>query len=234
MPVDYEQLLQGVYERYLKPGDVVVDAGGHVGRHAIPMARCVGAHGKAWVFEPLEQCQEQLIKILQAERSIPSNVIVLRRHALGEHDGTTEYVVALDAMAYSGLRERTYDVPTRLERVPVETRRLDSFMREFAVVNLIKIDVEGGELGVLRGAVQVISRFRPLVTFEFGLNAIGGYGITPRDMADYWEAMNYAVHDILGRPLSSDDFVTSAERQQVWDYVAIPAERRSLAATLFP
>lgn len=145
--------------------------------------------------------------------------------ALGDASGESEFVVARDAIAYSGLQERVYDVPTAVERIPIEVKRLDEFTRDLGSLDYIKIDAEGGELHILRGASATLARFRPVVTFEFGASSIGEYGITVLEMADFWIEREYQIFDILARPLTTREvFADSATGQQVWDYVALPEE----------
>jgi predicted methyltransferase len=50
---DFEAVLRRVYESVLKPGDVAIDAGAHIGSHTFPMALTVGPEGKVYAFEPI-------------------------------------------------------------------------------------------------------------------------------------------------------------------------------------
>jgi FkbM family methyltransferase len=167
-----------VYESLLRPGDVAIDVGAHVGRHLIPMARCVAPTGRILAFEPLPSCRESLAVAFDQAWAQLRPVVTIHGCALGDRSGQTEFIVAREAMWYSGLRERKYDVATTLERIPIEVRRLDEFALDLASLAYIKIDAEGGELHILRGAVKTLERFRPVVTFEFGASAIGEYGVT--------------------------------------------------------
>jgi len=227
---DYEAMLQAFYERLLVPGDRAVDAGAHVGRHTLPIARRVAPGGRVWAFEPLEECRASLCRAV-AEAGLAS-VVEVHAEALGERPGRAEFVVALDAPAYSGLQERVYDVPTRLRRVPVEVVTLNDALEGQSPAYL-KVDAEGGEYHILRGAERLLARCRPVVSFEFGVNSLGHYGVTPEDMGAFWNARDYRLWDILGHPLEvSGAFEASARNQAVWDYVAFPAERAGEAGAL--
>jgi FkbM family methyltransferase len=233
--LDYEARVQAVYESLLRPGDVAIDVGAHVGRHLIPMARCVAPTGRILAFEPLPTCRESLAVAFEQTWAQLRPVVTIHGCALGERSGQTEFIVTCEAMWYSGLRERKYDVATTLERIPIEVRRLDEFALDLPSLAYIKIDAEGGELHILRGAVKTLERFRPVVTFEFGASAIGEYGITVLEMADFWIEREYRIFDILARPLPTRDaFAESATTQSVWDYVALPGEAPSLAERVFP
>jgi hypothetical protein len=74
------------------------------------------------------------------------------------------------------------------------------------------------------------------VAFEFGANSIAEYSITPAEMARFWVEQGYQVYGINGVLLSEADFAASAQVQNIWDYVAVPAEdwlqRTSIANVL--
>jgi FkbM family methyltransferase len=217
---DYEQLLEEFYRMLLSPGDVAIDVGAHVGRHTLPMSEAVSPGGRIVAFEPLHFVREDL------ERAVGDNKDVsVQPFALADREGEEEFVVAVDLPAYSGLRTRIYDAPTRLERIRVQVRTLDGLFADMDRLDYIKIDAEGGELGILRGASGLIERLAPVVTFEFGANSLGGYGLAVEDMANYWLDKPYAIYDILARRLDPQQFAESAIRQEVWDYVALPLVR---------
>jgi len=228
--LDYEAQVQRVYETVLNPGDIAIDVGAHMGRHLIPMARCVAPTGRILAFEPLPMCRESLAVAFDQVWADLRPVVTIHGCALGDDSRRTEFVVAREAIGYSGLEERKYDVPTTIERIPIEVRRLDEFTRDLRSLAYIKIDAEGGELHILRGAAETLARFRPVVTFEFGASSIGEYGITVLEMADFWIERKYRIFDILARPLATREvFADSAAVQAVWDYVALPEEAAPLA-----
>jgi FkbM family methyltransferase len=222
--LDYEQILEGFYRGLLKPGDVAVDAGAHVGRHTIPIWKAVAPAGRVHAFEPAPVARAMLEKTVSVVDP-PSGLVTVYPYALGERNGIDEFVIAVDNPAYSGLKTRIYDTPTRIERISVEVRRLDSVLPDIDRLDYVKIDAEGGELGILRGAASTLDRLKPVVSFEFGANSIGSYGISVQDMADFWMSTSYVLCDIRGCRLDGRQFVESATRQDVWDYLALPEDR---------
>ena len=183
--IDYEMLVQATYDACLKDEDIAVDVGAHIGQHCIPMAERVLPSGKVFAFEPLPMCREILAeKIAQHPRGL-SSVITIYPYALSDFDGEAEFVVAKDALACSGLKERKYDWPTRLDRIIVKVRKIDSLLLDLPSLRYIKIDAEGAEYHILRGTIGCLQRFRPLVCFEFGVSGLAEYKITPRDMGTF-------------------------------------------------
>jgi len=136
--------------RYLDPDRVFLDIGAHVGTYALSYATWVR---EIHCFEPQEDTYHRLCGGIAIRGS---QGIHAHRIALG--DGTqTEAelkVLTLDGGLSSICELPTNQHPVRTERVPVRT--LDSY--EIADVCLMKIDVEGNELGVLRGATETLRR----------------------------------------------------------------------------
>ena len=88
-----------------------------------------------------------------------------------------------------------------------------------AEVALIKIDVEGAELGVLQGATAVLERCRPYVIVEHGVRA-GAQETDSHRLWRYFDARGVAVFTIDGRgPLSLAAFL---DVRQMWNFLARP------------
>ncbi|RFP60558.1 FkbM family methyltransferase [Luteimonas weifangensis] len=183
------------------------------------MSRRIGAQGHVYAFEPLQVMAEKLRQTLAEERIANVSVQAL---ALGQKDETAEFVIAVDALEYSGLKERIFDSETRVERTKVEVRRLDDVIDNSLPVRYIKIDTEGGEWGVLRGAERILRKWRPFISFEFGANSYAAYNVDPLAVHAFLTGIGYQVMDINRTPLGATEFAESSRRQEVWDYLAVP------------
>jgi len=227
--MDFEQRIENLYRAVLRPGDRAVDCGAHAGRHTIAMARAVGPTGQVLAFEPLPEAYGRLLGNLASAGL--RNVTAVNR-ALGAEASTVPFVHVLGNPGFSGFRERVYPDPvTAREIVDVEVQRLDD-VAEGRAIRFIKVDVEGGDLLVLRGARATIGAARPFVTFELGDNSIARYDYTAADYFDFFAALDYDLFSVAGEPLDRDGLVESSRRQAVWDYVAVPRERGVTPAML--
>ena len=229
MTPPYEDMLEQLYRTLLRPGDVAIDVGAHVGRHAFPIADAVGAAGRVFCFEPLPQqyaTLENRIASRDASARSASGEIVPHNLALGDEEGEANFTVVPDFPEYSGFWERSYgDSALRTESIRVQVRRLDALRGGFGKVRYMKIDAEGAELLILRGARALLAESRPVVSFEFGNAALVNYPYTAADCFDYFAGLGYAVYSIFGQALGRDEFVQCAHDQYFWDYFAIPSEQ---------
>lgn len=147
-----------IFERILRPGDSVVEAGANIGAHTIALANLVGPNGRVVAFEP----QRLVFQTLCANVALNSLANVdCRCAALGAEPG--EIVVPClspnQETNFGGLGLGAY---AKGERVPVTT--LDSLA--ITACRLLKIDVEGMEESVLRGAGTLISECQPILYIE--------------------------------------------------------------------
>lgn len=153
--------------RLLRPGDRVIDVGANIGTHTMSLARMVGPRGSVLAFEP----QPSIFQLLAANVLIngASNAEVI----LGACAATSG-TVALAGIdytqdgQYSALSLADLQRPSR--ETPPATRPGNTFALEDVFradrLRLIKIDVEGMETDVLRGAERIIARHRPVLYIE--------------------------------------------------------------------
>lgn len=229
--IDNEAVIRWVYERVLRPGDYAVDIGAHDGLHTLPMAHKVAPSGHVHAFEPLPACQVRLQDKLAG--SPLSALVSLYPYALSDVAGPSSFVVALDDLPQSGLRERMYDKPTRLFRAHVAVTTLDGFGLPLPSLRFVKIDVEGAELHALRGAEALLRAHRPLIAFEFGERSFEGYGTTRKAMFEFLQGLGYSLCDVKANEIPDvESFTRGAGEHYVWDYFALPEEHRALASQL--
>lgn len=147
-----------LFSRLLRPGDVAVDVGANVGAHTVALARLVGPRGTVVAFEP----QRVIFQALCANVAINSlpNVFCYQS-AVGERAGAM-VVPPLDPTTeqnFGGFGISGYE-----QGEPVNIVALDDL--PLRRCRLIKVDVEGMELGVIRGAASLIQRCWPILYVE--------------------------------------------------------------------
>ena len=175
----YDRMTDEIIRRNVMPGDVCVDVGCHRGE--IMDLFLKQSQGPHWGFEPIPI----FAAFLRKKYSDTARVRIYES-ALAETPGSARFQYVRNAPAYSGLRQRTYAIDKpEIEEIDVAIRTLDSFLPDMGRVDFLKIDVEGAELGVLRGGRNLIQTHRPIILFECGLGASDHYGTAPEDIHSF-------------------------------------------------
>jgi FkbM family methyltransferase len=217
----YDEWSAEIIRRVLGPDDVALDVGANEGSilSALVNQAPGGAHH---AFEPIPSLAARLRERFPHVR--------VHELALSDENGQSEFHHVVTNPSYSGLRRRRYDRPgERVELIRVETARLDDVLPLDTVVRLVKIDVEGGELGVLRGGVKLLSACRPYILFEHGLGAADFYQTRPEEIYDLLTVdIGLGSINLLDRwlearsPLSRQDFVDEFESNRNFFFLAAP------------
>jgi FkbM family methyltransferase len=147
--------------RLLRPGRRVIDIGANYGVYALSMAQAVGPAGRVWAFEPASGTAELLAAGIAANGF---SHVVLERSALSSASGSAQLALQPDPEMNALVRGAQPAGPT--ETVPVLT--LDECLesRAWRDIELVKIDAEGEEAGILKGGARFFARESPLVQYE--------------------------------------------------------------------
>jgi FkbM family methyltransferase len=172
----YDRETVAVMRRLLTPASNCVDVGcyrGGILRRMVALA----PYGRHFAFEPVPENYRYL-----TARFPTVHVFNL---ALADYHGDAVFQHVVGRPARSGLRRVTYPDPDQeIGEILVPVDTLDRVIPADTTIDFLKIDVEGAELQVLRGACAVIRRSRPVVMFECGSERAASYGVQPEGMYD--------------------------------------------------
>ena len=155
---EYSEGEVDLFRQMARPGNVVVEAGANLGAHTVFFARHVGSTGRVIAFEP----QRVIFQTLCANLALNSLTNVeCYQQAVGDTPGML-LVPPLDYTQDNNFGGLALGGFTQGEPVPVVT--LDSL--QLPRLNVLKIDVEGMEQSVLRGATETLARCRPILYVE--------------------------------------------------------------------
>jgi FkbM family methyltransferase len=188
-----------------------IDVGAHAGDVLREIVRCA-PDGHHIAYEPLPHLATDL------ERVFPAADI--RCAALSDHGGAAEFLYDGSQPARSTLHAHAFTDHRHVTAIRVRLERLDDALPGGYVPALIKIDVEGTEAEVLRGAIETLKRHRPIVVFEHG----GGGTSSPGDVhALLVEKAGLRIYDIDGSgPYSLAEFEAMYSRPTLWNWIARP------------
>jgi len=155
---EYSQGEAELFDVLISPGDCVVEVGANIGSHSVHLAQLVGENGVLWAFEP----QRLVFQLLAGNIAINGLTNVHTEQKCVSDKPGRVMVPVLDATKvhnWGGV-----SLVNSTEGEPVEVITLDSL--ELPRCDFIKIDVEGMELNVLKGASALIDRCQPIIYTE--------------------------------------------------------------------
>jgi len=217
---DWEKLLEANYLTLLsgRANLGLIDIGGHAGRHSLVMKQKLDPE-HLLIFEPLPEQNRTLQAIFEGQRGV-----VVYNCALGNTTGRFDFMVKKGSPEDSGLRRRLWYFDGRsdnVEIIPVTVQALDSIDIPFRI-HFIKIDTEGGEIDILKGAAHLLHRDAPIISVEYGPGCYDAYGYEPGSLFDIANEIGYSVFDLFGNRFDSRDEWMSCVARYYWDYLLIP------------
>ena len=169
-----ENLLKNAAET-VKPGSVIWDIGANMGLFSFAAAGLAGRRGHVYAFEPdtfmvsLLRRSARLNSLAAPVEVIPcavSDAVSLARFNIAKRSRTSNSLEGFGMSQTGGVREEQ----------TVLTVTLDWAAKQIPMPDVLKIDVEGAELGVFRGAAEVLKAKRPVILFESAAESWGEIG----------------------------------------------------------
>lgn len=198
-------LMSVVLARTLGERDNCIDIGAATGDFLAEIYR-YAPHGTHMAYEPLPSLRQVL------QRRFPAANV--RDVALSNVRGETTFVQVDNGLGWSGLRAYEYQLGRKahVTEVTVQTSCLDDDLPPGYVPRLIKIDVNGAEEMVFRGALGTIAKYQPTILFEHGLaaEAYGTLSATLHSLITQDCGLGIFTLDGLG-PLTADELLASTE-----------------------
>lgn len=185
-------------KRLCKPGMIVIDIGANVGSHTLPLAKSVGNKGKVYAIEPVPWALDKLRKNLALNHftNVQIHPIALSNYT----DENAEFSLRASFKTTSenpvnkdgGLSESWWNA---CEKVSVKVETLDNFIVKENIphVDVIKIDVDGYEVKVLKGAVKTLKSNTPSILMELAPSWLEDKGDSVEMLLDMLAKMDYVI-----------------------------------------
>jgi FkbM family methyltransferase len=217
---------------FVKPGDLIYDVGAHIGTFAVPLALAAGENGQVIAIEADAESfallRQNLDSLGLQSRITPhlgvagGRNILYQRVCVARHTSATYFVpdpggALIPAIALDDLADRSIPPPR---------------------VAMIKIDVEGMELAVLRSAVKTIARDRPVLYVEISIAQMARYGVTLPEVAAFLAPYDYRCFRNVGDRNSTHDAFELVEMGDLheggefYDLLAVPVDHVATFAAL--
>ena len=208
-----DRLERRLLTRLLSPGKTVVDVGANIGIYSEFFARRVGSDGAVFAFEPHPTNFGRLSRV---PRHYPQ--VHCRQAAVAEASGSLRLFISESL----NVDHHTYDCADGRASIVVEAVALDDFFTPGYPVHLIKIDVQGAELAVLKGAKRILQANRQIeVLFEYWPYGLKRAGASGAELLRFLSDLGFQCRGIASRQIG--DLLLMPEHPLV--YTNVHAQR---------
>jgi FkbM family methyltransferase len=217
----YEWDSLATIERLLEPGMVFVDVGAHIGQYTLVASPIVGASGQVHSFEPDPETFSLLARNVATNqlRNVHLNLTAL-------FSGKGRKSLFLSSVIDIGSNSLVAPATPSGQSCDVDCVALDTYLRSKGLsrVDVMKIDVEGAEYDVLRGAVDLLTGDRgPVILIEFEEERQRAFGYSCAKLADLLRSYGYCLFRV-GDPLQ--EYVPKIDDPYSFNVLAVPRPQR--------
>ncbi len=190
-----------VLRQHVASGGTFIDVGAHIGWYSLKAAKVVGAGGHVLAVEPNRDTVTMLRANINASGA--GGIVLVMPVACSDSEGSLRLYAAPRAnTGQSSLSSANASQSASVkESYLVPARRLDDIVHEAGIgrVDVIKVDVEGAELLVLRGSIQIIDRYRPVISLEIIDDELRAMGSSAQEVYAFMRAHGYVRRQELRR-----------------------------------
>ncbi|HIJ83708.1 MAG: methyltransferase FkbM family [Magnetococcales bacterium] len=207
--------------RFLEPGMCFFDIGAHHGMYALVANKILQGHAKVVLFEPSRRERRRIHLHVLMNRAR----IKVESYAITQHSKPLSFfVVRSGFISMNSLRNPVSQA--RTEEITVQGISLDDYCSQNGIdkIDIMKVDVEGGEKDLFAGAQHCLSTLRPVIICEVLDFVAEPWGYKANQIIEYLQKFNYVWFDFsddgtLIRHHKRDDY------PEVSNYLAVPEEK---------
>jgi FkbM family methyltransferase len=195
----FEKSTVNTYRKFLSPGGIALDIGANMGAHTLPMAHAVGPHGKVYAFEPTQYAFSKLTRNVSLNPELAKHVHI-EQMMLSDQDNSPPPPALYSSWKLATARGSRH--PKHLGQLMDTTgamiRKLDTYadQSKLSRIDFIKIDVDGNECAVLRGAQRVLARHQPKMLMEFMPYGLEESGHSLKELMELLKSNGYAIFSV--------------------------------------
>lgn len=227
----YEDDVLSVAAKLMPADGVFLDVGANVGFYACAVgAKVAHGGGEVYAFEPVASNRRRLKKNVALNRL--GGVVTVVPLALGAERGRLVMRRVPVGHAANAVGENMFSAWDREDvdrhgwpSEEVDVLPLDDWGPHLRRCDVIKIDVEGADLLVLRGAIQTINRFRPIILAEFNPYWMRQIGQSVDDVREFVRESRYQILRLFGDRFCPLPPAHTDSDDEVPSYVLLPKER---------
>jgi FkbM family methyltransferase len=208
------------------PSDAVaIDVGANIGAMSLRLAQALPS-GRVYAFEPTDYAYHRLERNLELNLELKERIRAFKRFVSdGSTDGETP--TAYSSWKVDGGHSDSHPLHGGTAQTATETGTItiDEFCRaeNLSRLDFIKIDTDGSEFLVLKGARGTLADKRPAVVFEVGQYLLEERGIDTDEMLRFWAELGYRLTNCAnGSPVTPANFHREVPLRSTTDLLALP------------
>lgn len=190
----FEQDVENLFKKYVHENNTVIDVGANIGYHTLHSAEYVGPGGKVVAIEPNQWAINRLKRNLELNPQIQERVQIIKV-ALSDRDELSQEMSFQASYKLSGNNAAVSEI--------VDVRSLDSICadQDLIGINLIKIDVDGFEIKVLKGSLDLLARDHPTLIVEFTPSVFSQLGDEVQSLEQSLQSLGYSFFTVDEDPI---------------------------------
>lgn len=209
----WERGVTNIFKKYIRKNDIVIDVGANIGYYTLLSAKIVGDNGRVYAFEPSQKVYKKLKYNISLNNF--KNIIT---ECLGVSDKENKERLCLQS-SYKIHEE------SKIENTEIDMITLDSYIKRKKInkVDFIKIDTDGFDFAILKGAINTIKKFRPTIIVETDLNEEDS-----EDFLDFlFSLKNYEIYSDREKRLRNKGDIRNEFRDRgIMNVALIPNDRK--------
>lgn len=193
-----------VIPRMVRPGDTAFDVGANIGIYSVLLSRLCGPTGRVWAFEPVADTYWRLRETLalnRCENVFPTQAAMCDRQGSVRMNLFEPQYAELNSLGIRSVTSVTGRPVSPCQSVEVPAHALDQFCdaKQIERINFLKVDVEGFELSVFRGAELMLREHRvDYICFEISKEALRASSVEASAVIRTLEAHGYVTYRLDG------------------------------------
>jgi FkbM family methyltransferase len=191
----FEPTTARVLGSLVSPGDTVVDIGANIGAHTLPLAKRLGNKGRVFAFEPTVFALGKLKRNLELNPELADRVTVEHMFLNDDAAGGVPEVIYSSWPLTQAASQHDKHGGVAKDTTGATASTLDRYVAQHEIeqVRLIKLDVDGHECHVLRGAEQTLRTHRPVIVMELAPYTLSEAGESLQELLDILNRAGYSL-----------------------------------------
>jgi FkbM family methyltransferase len=202
----FERSTRMALRRLVRPSALVLDIGANIGAHTLYLARLVGPQGRVLAFEPTEFAFQKQARNLELNPELAERVTAYHCFLAAEDAAPVPNAIYSSWPLVEGTDRHAKHLGQEMETKAARARSLDSVLSEHGngPVQLVKLDVDGFECEILRGAATLLKVDRPIFVMELAPYVLEERGASLDELLSFFIPNGYRLYDERSeRPLPS-------------------------------